>query len=406
MSLTNTQIQNSKPSGKPVRLFDERGLYLEIAPAGGRWWRFKYRFAGKEKRISLGVFPDVGLKEARDKRDDARKQVAAGIDPGAVRKASKIAVIESTENTVEAVAREWFTKYSTSWAYGHSSKIIRRLERDIFPWLGSRPIREVKAPELLTVLRRIESRGALETAHRALQNCGQFFRYAVVTGRADRDLSADLRGALPPVKEKHHASITEPKAVGALLRAINSYSGSFVTKCALKLAPLVFVRPGELRKAEWSEINFDTTEWRIPAERMKMAALHIIPLSSQAIAILRELKPLTGDDRFVFPGVRNRNRPMSENTVNAALRRLGYSKTEMTGHGFRSMASTLLNEQGWNRDAIERQLAHAERDAIRAAYNYADYLPERRRMMQAWSDYLASLAIGAEVIPIHAVRAA
>ncbi|MES1189629.1 MAG: integrase arm-type DNA-binding domain-containing protein [Steroidobacter sp.] len=404
MPLTVTQIQNVKPQHKAVRLFDERGLYLEIVPSGGRWWRFKYRFAGKEKRISLGVYPDVGLKDAREKRDEARKQVAAGIDPGEVRKAAKHAIIEKTENTLAALAREWFAKYSPNWAPTHSSKIIRRLEADIFPWLGAFPIRDVKAPELLTVLRRIEARGAVETAHRVLQNCGQIFRYAVATGRADRDVSADLRGALPPVKERHHPSITEPKLVGALLRAIEGYRGSYVTKCALKLAPLVFVRPGELRKAEWSEVNFEQAEWRIPATRMKMRALHIVPLSAQAMVVLRELQSLTGSSRFIFPSARGKCLPMSENTVNAALRRLGYDKTEMTGHGFRSMASTLLNEQGWNRDAIERQLSHAERDSIRAAYNYAEHLPERKRMMQAWADYLDTLTAGATVIPLRSVN--
>lgn len=406
MPLTVTQIQNAKPQDKPVRLFDERGLYLEIAPAGGRWWRFKYRFGGKEKRISLGVYPDVGLKDARDKRDAARKQVAAGIDPGEARKTAKQAVIEKTENTFDAIAREWFAKYSPNWASSHSSKIIRRLELDVFPWLGSRPIRDIIAPELLSVLRRIESRGAVETAHRVLQNCGQIFRYAVATGRADRDISTDLRGAIPPVKERHHPSITEPKLIGALLRAINGYRGSLVTKCALMLAPLVFLRPGELRKAEWSEVNFEHAEWRIPATRMKMRALHIVPLSTQAMAILRELYPLTGSGRFIFPGARGKGLTMSENTVNAALRRLGYTKDEMTGHGFRSMASTLLNEQGWNRDAIERQLSHAERDSIRAAYNYAEHLPERKRMMQAWADYLDTLTTGAPVIPLRSVNEA
>ncbi len=377
--LTNTQIQSAKPKGKPIRLFDERGLYLEISPGGGRWWRFKYRFAGKEKRLSFGVFPDVGLKDAREKRDEARKQVAAGIDPGELRRAAKIALVEKTENTVEAIAREWFAKYSPGWAHSHSSKVISRFERDIFPWPGSCAIKEVKATDLLAAVRRIESRGALETAHRTLQNCGQFLRYAVATGRADRDVSADLRRALPPVKGAHHPSITEPKAVGTLLRVIDGYRGSFVTKSALKLAPLVFVRPGELRKAEWNEIDFEAAEWRIPAARMKMSALHVVPLSSQAIAILLELQPLTGSGRFVFPGAIHKDRWMSENTVNAALRRLGYSKAEMTGHGFRSMASTLLNEQGWNRDAIERQLAHAERDSIRAAYTTRSTYPSVER---------------------------
>jgi integrase len=346
--------------------------------------------------------PDVPLKIARDKRDDARRQIAAGIDPSLQRKAHKAVKVAGAANSFEVVAREWLAKFSPNWVASHSDKIIRRFERDIFPWLGNRPIAEISAPELLAALRRIESRGALETAHRALQNCGQVFRYAVATGRAERDPSGDLRGALPPAKAKHHASITEPKAIGAMLRTIDGYQGSLVTKCALKLAPLVFVRPGELRKAEWAEFNLDAAEWRIPAARMKMREQHIVPLSTQAIVILRELHPLTGNGRYVFPGARTNGRPMSENTVNAALRRLGYKGDEMTGHGFRSMASTLLNERGWHRDAIERQLAHAERDNVRAAYNYAEHLPERRKMMQAWANYLDDLSASASVIPLNA----
>lgn len=394
MPLTDTAIRNAKPTAKPVKMFDENGLFLIVTPSGGKWWRFKYRFGGKEKLLSFGTYPEVSLKESREKRDEARKLVAAGIDPGEHRKAHKAAKLDRASNSFEIVAREWFTKYSANWVASHADKIIRRLEKDVFPWLGGCPIAEITAPELLTVLRRIENRGALETAHRALQNCGQVFRYAVATGRAERDPSGDLRGALPPTKQKHHASIIDPKAIGELLRAIDGYQGSLVTKCALKLAPLLFVRPGELRKAEWVEINFDNSEWRIPANRMKMREQHIVPLSSQALSILHELQALTGTGRYVFPGARTNGRPMSENTVNAALRRLGYSNDEMTGHGFRSMASTLLNEQGWNRDAIERQLAHAERDNVRAAYNYAEHLPQRRQMMQSWADYLDKLAKG------------
>ena len=367
------------------------GLYLEIAPTGSRWWRFKYRFAGKEKRISLGVYPDVGLKKARDKREEMRTLVADGVDPSAARKQEKLATIESTEHTFEAIAREWFEKHSPNWEASYSVKLLARLEANIFPWLGRRPIGDIKAPELLSVLRRVESRGVLETAHRLMNYCGNIFRYAIATGRADRDVSADLRGALPPSTPQHHPSITEPKGVAALLRSIDGYRGSNVTRYALQLAPLVFVRPGELRKAEWSEIDLVAGEWRIPAERMKMRSKHIVPLSKQAADILRALQPLTGEGRYVFPGARSRERPMSENTVNGGLRRLGWSGSEMTGHGFRSMASTLLNEQGWNRDAIERQLAHSERNSIRAAYNFAEHLPERRRMMQAWADYLYSL---------------
>lgn len=410
MALTDRAIQNAKPKEKPYKLSDEKGLFLLIrlqkdGKTCGKYWRFKYRYGGKEKLLALGVYDDVSLKAARAQRDDARRQVAAGIDPGQHRKAIKMAKVASAENSFEVVAREWFGKYEPNWAASHSEKIIRRFENDVFPWIGCRPIAEVTAPELLTVARRIERRGTLDTAHRALQNCGQVFRYAIATGRAIRDPSGDLRGALPPVKQKHYATITEPKAIGELLRAISGYQGSFVAKCALSLAPLVFVRPGELRKAEWTEFNLDNAEWRIPAERMKMGEQHIVPLSTQAVAILRELHPLTGRGRYVFPGARTNGRPMSENTITAALRRLGYKGDEMTGHGFRSMASTILNEQGWHRDAIERQLAHCERNTVRAAYNYAEHIPERRKMMQAWADYLNYLSTGASIVSINASAA-
>lgn len=406
MPLTDTAIRRAKPQAKAVKLFDGGGLYLEVNPAGGKWWRWKYRFGGKENRLSLGVYPDVSLKAAREKRDTARQQLAAGIDPGQARRAEKLA--QAGAESFEAIAREWHAKFSPGWVASHGDRILKRLEKNLFPWIGKRLIAEIKAPELLAVLRRIESRGALETAHRAMQNCGQVFRYAVATGRAERDPTGDLRGALPAPKEKHHASIIEPKRIGELLRAIDTYEGFFATKCALRLAPLVFVRPGELRKAQWREFDLDKGEWRIPAERMKMREQHIVPLSRQATAILRELEPLTNKaipskpdaPCYVFPGGRSRERPMSENAILAALRRMGYAKDEMTGHGFRSMASTLLHEQGWNHQVIERQLAHAERNAVSAAYNFAEHLPERRKMMQAWADYLDGLKASAEVIPI------
>jgi len=388
MALTDLAVRKAAVRDKPYRLSDEKGLYLEIALSGSKYWRWKFRFAGKEKRLALGVYPEVSLADARAARDGARKLLASGVDPSEARRAQKASRVELAENSFEAVAREWFAKYAPTWVDTHSDKIIRRLERDIFPWVGSRPIDKVTAPILLVCLRRIEDRGAIETAHRALQNCGQVFRYAIATGRAERDVSADLRGALSPVVESHHASITDPKAIGALLRSIEGYEGSLITKCALRLAALVFVRPGELRKAEWAEFDLDKAEWRIPATRMKMREVHIVPLATQAVATVKELQALTGHGRYVFPGARTNGRPMSENTVNAALRRLGYAKDEMTGHGFRSMASTILNEQGWSRDAIERQLAHGERNNVRAAYNFAEYLPERRRMMQAWADFL------------------
>lgn len=410
MPLTNIKARNAKPGIKPdgtstdkrYKLTDEKGLYLEVAPSGGKWWRFKYRFAGKEKRLSLGVYPEVSLKEAREKRDDYRKQVANGIDPSDVRKAEKIT--QAGLESFEYVAREWHSKFSSNWTEGHAARTLTRIENDVFPWLGKRNINEITAPELLTTLRRVENRGALETAHRINQICGQVFRYAIATGRAERDPSADLKGALPPTRVKHHSSITEPKQIGELMRAINAYSGSFVTGIALKLSALLFVRPGELRHAEWSEFDFENNEWRIPAEKMKMRELHIVPLSKQAIVLLEELQPLTGRAKYLFPSVRTNTRPMSNNTINAALRRLGYTKEQMTAHGFRSMASTILNEQGWNRDAIERQLAHSERDGVRAAYNYAQYLPERKKMMQTWADYLEQLAVGAEVISIQKIK--
>jgi len=413
MALTDKVIRAARCSQKSVRLFDGGGLYIEIAPNGGKWWRLKYLFAGKEKRLSLGVYPVVPLagrkdkdtgqwvKGARDRREEVKRLLANGIDPSEHRKAHKAVVIERAANSFEAVAREWIASYSKKWVKNYSDKILKRLENNVFPGLGSRPIAEITSRETLAVLRKIEDREAYETAHRTMQNCSQVFRYAVATGRADRDPTLELRGALTPNKERHYPSITDPEGIGALLRAIDGYDGSLATKCALRLAPLVFVRPGELRRAQWTELNLDKAEWRIPAERMKMREQHIVPLSTQAVAVLKELQPLTGRGSYVFPGARTNGRPMSENTVNAALRRLGYSKTQMTGHGFRSMASTQLNEQGWNRDAIERQLAHSERDGVRAAYNFAEHLPERWKMMQQWADYLDKLKAGADVIPLR-----
>jgi integrase len=319
--------------------------------------------------------------------------LAQEIDPGVHKKAQKTAGTEETD-TFEVIAREWYEKFSPAWAVSHSGKIIRRLELYVFPWLGGKSIKSITAPDLLAVLRRIEAKGTLETAHRTKQNCGQVFRYAVATGRAERDPTGDLRGALPPASGKRMATITDPKGVGGLLRSIDSYQGGIVTRSALQFAPLVFVRPGELRHAEWMEIDFETAEWRIPATKMKSGTMHIVPLSRQALAVLREIKPLTDQGKYVFPSPRSGTRPMSNNAVLSALRRMGYTREEMTGHGFRSMASTLLNEQGWNRDAIERQLAHAERNKVRAAYNYAEFMPERKKMMQAWADYLERLKAG------------
>jgi integrase len=400
MALTDTAVRNAKPAEMPYKLADEKGLYLLVSSTG-KYWRMNYRFGGKQKTLAIGVYPTITLAAARERREDARKLLANDTDPGIVKAVTKQAKQQAAENTFEAVAREWYAKKLPTWAPATASKVKRYLEKDIFPWLGNRPIKDLGAPDLLATVRRVESRGALELAHRIREYSGQVFRYAVVTGRAERDPSGDLKGALPPVKSKHHASVTDPKQIGDLMRAIAGFSGSFVTKCALQLAPLVFVRPGELRHAEWAEIDLDAAEWRIPGPKMKMKDRHIVPLSTQAVEILKAIQPLTSSGRYVFPGLRSTNRPMSENTVNAALRRMGYEKHEMTGHGFRSMASTLLHEQGWPHEAIERQLAHAERNKVSAAYNYAEHLPKRREMMQAWSDYLDGLAAGADVIPIH-----
>ncbi len=390
MPLTALAVRQAKPRNTPYKLFDERGLFLLINPKGSKLWRFKYQYGNKEKQLSFGPYPDVSLAQARGARSEARQELVAGIDPSASRKERR-ATADADIATFEMVAREWLADMSVKWAKSHYTKVARRLEREIFPCIGSQPIAEVGPRDLLIPLRTIMDRGNRETARRVKQICGQVFRYAVATGRADRDITPDLNGALPPPVTRHHPSITDPVEIGGLLRAIDGYSGSPITKLALQLAPLVFVRPGELRGAEWAEINIERREWRIKAERMKMRTEHIVPLSTQAVDVLKELRLLSGNSRYLFPSIRTLSRNMSENTLNGALRRLGYGSDEMTAHGFRSMASTLLNEMGWNRDAIERQLAHAERDAIRAAYNYAEHLPVRREMMQAWADELDEL---------------
>ncbi len=400
MSLTDTAIKNAKPGEKARKLYDSGGLYLEVSPKGGKWWRFKYRFGGKEKRLSLGVYPDISLKNARDRRDDARKLVANAVDPAEHRKAEKATNTEQAANSFEVIAREWFAKHSTNWVPSHADRIIRRLERDIFPWIGDKPIATLTPPQLLGTIRRIEERGALETAHRALANCGQVLRYAVATGRAERDPSGDLRGALPPVKGTHFASVTDPKKVGEILRAIDGYEGTLIVRCALHLAPLVFVRPGELRHAEWAHINLDKAEWRYTVT--KTDTPHIVPLSHQAVTILQELQPFTGKGRYVFPSARSAVRPMSDNAVLAAMRNLGIRKEDMTGHGFRAMARTILDEElGFRPEYIEHQLAHAVRDPNGRAYNRTVHLEERRKMMQDWADYLDKLKAGAEIIPIN-----
>ena len=401
MSLTDTAVRNAKPATKPAKLFDERGLFLIVTPGGGKWWRFRYKFGGKEKLLSVGTYPDIGLKDARERRDAARKLLAEGVDPAENRKAQKSARADRAANSFEVVAREWYAKHAPNWAEHHGDRIIRRFERDIFPWIGERPIADVNAPELLATVQRIEKRGALETAHRALGNCGQVFRYAVATGRAIRDPSGDLRGALPPVKGEHFAAVTEPKQAAELLRTLDGYQGTLTVACALRLAPLVFARPGELRKAEWADFDLEQAEWRYTVTKTNTA--HIVPLATQAVAILRELHALTGTGRFVFPGARSNGRPMSDNAILAAMRRMGIGKDEMSGHGFRAMARTILDEVLQVRpDFIEHQLAHAVRDPNGRAYNRTAHLAERRKMMQQWADYLGKLKAGAEVLPLRA----
>lgn len=399
MSLTDTAVKATKPREKAYKLFDERGLYLLVTPAGARLWRFKYRLAGREKLLALGAYPDVSLRQARDRREDARRLVADGIDPSARRQAEKAAGAD----TFEAIAREWLALLAAKLEPATIKRTRERLETWIFTGIGRTPIRDIKAADVLLLLRRIEARGRHDTAHRARADCARIFRHAVATGRAERDPTSDLKGALAPVKTRHFAAITEPGQVGELLRALDGYRGQPSTEIALKLAPLLFVRPGELRAAEWAEFSLEGAhpEWRIPAARMKMREAHVVPLSRQALALLRELEPLTGGGRLLFPTIQDPARPMSNNTMNVALRRLGYTREQMTSHGFRSLASTLLNEQGWHPDLIELQLAHKERNETRSAYNRATRLTERRKMMQAWSDYLDGLRAGGKIVALH-----
>ena len=389
--LTVAQIHNARPREKPYKLFDGGGLYLLVNPSSSRWWRFKYRYEGREKLLSLGTYPDTSLKDARNQRDKARREVAAGHDPSLKRQIEKRALADS----FEAVAREWLAvagePTSGNLKPGTVVQLRRRLENYVLPYLGRDPIASITAPGLLRVLRRIEAKGIYETAHRVLSLCGRIFRYAIVTGRAQRDVSQDLKDALVPVKTRHFPAIVNPSEVGGLLRAIDVYWGYPSTIGALKLIPYVFVRPGELRAAQWQDFDLDAAEWRLGPGQTKMAQRHLVPLPSQAIAVLQELRPLTGAGKYLFPSVRTIERPISGNTLNGALRRLGYGKEEMVMHGFRTLASTLLNEQDFSPDVIERQLSHKEQNRVRAAYNRAEYMSKRRHMMQRWADYLDTL---------------
>ena len=387
MPMPDTTLRNAKPGEKQIKLFDGHGLFLLIAPSGTKAWRLKYSFHGKEKLISLGLYPTVSLKEARERAATARKDIENGIDPSEKRKLKKSAC----QNTFEGVALEWHEQNKHKWSEVYAKTIMHRMKRNLFPQIGSKPVHLVSAPELLALLRKIEARGAKDIPHIVRSICSSVFRYAIATGRAERDPAADLNGALAPRVRRNLPSQTTPEAVGHLMIAIDNYPGTFVVRSALQLMALTFCRTGELRNAEWREIDLEDGLWRIPAERMKMSRDHLIPLSRQSVAILRKLQAYSGKDVYVFPNYKTEKRSMSKSALLGAIRRLGFENDEMCPHGFRSMASTMLNELGYNGDWIERQLAHVPRNIIRGIYNRAEYLPERRKMMQAWADYLDEL---------------
>lgn len=386
MALTDTVFRNAKAKDKPYKIADAQGMHLLIKSNGRKYWHLKYRFSGKEKILALGVYPEVTLAEAREKRDQARKLLKSNIDPSQAKKDEKLKAFLKNENDFETVAREWHEKQLTRWTKHHAYYVMRRLEADIFPALSERSIGDITALELLAVIRLIEKRGAIDIAHRALQTCGQIFRYAIITGRAERDVSADLRGALQSRKATNYAYLKESDLPEFLVK-LDDYQGEILTQQSIRLLLLTFVRTGELRGAKWEEFNFSAKEWRIPAERMKMRQLHIVPLSSQAINVLKKIRTLNIPSSYVFPNLRNYTKSMSENTILYALYRMGYH-SRATGHGFRATASTILNEKSFRSDVIERQLAHGERNSVRASYNHAEYLPERREMMQFWADFL------------------
>jgi len=398
--LSATAINNAKPKDKPYKLADEKGLYLFIQATGSKLWRFDYRFLDKRKTLALGSYPDVSLSHARDKRDKARTLLASDppIDPSENRKAEKSSKLLSNENSFEVIAREWWQTHMKNKAASHKDKVIRRFELYLFPWIGSKAIADITAPQMLQVVKRIETLNKLETAHRALQTAGQVFRYAVQTGRAIRDVTVDLKGALPPTSIKHMAAFTEPKQIAELLRAIDGFGGTLTVQCALKLSPLVFARPSELRQAKWRDIDLDAGEWRYLVSKTKTD--HLVPLSTQAINILRTIHPLSGHGEYVFQGGHSPLRPMSEAAVNAALKRMGYdTQSEITGHGFRAMARTILHERlKIDPHIIEHQLAHKVPDALGTAYNRTKFIEQRKVMMQQWADYLDELKAGAKVV--------
>lgn len=393
MALTELKIRAAKPQEKSYKLADEKGMYLLVQPSGGKLWRFDYRYEGKRKTLALSSYPEVTLADARGRRDAARRILAKGDDPGAIKRAQKACRSEQVANSFEVTARRWHEKNVAKWSESYADKTIRMLERDVFPWIGSTPVVDLDAPKFLAVARKIETRGYIDTAHRAMQLCGQVMRFGVAEGLVSRDPTGDLRGALTPVETTHLPSVTDPARVAEILRMFDAFSGSFPVKCALKLAPIVFTRPGELRQAKWADINLDEAMWSIPAEAMKMREPHLVPLSKQAVEILKDLQPYSGHATYVFPGGRDPNRPMSDAAINAALRRLGIdTKSELTGHGFRAMARTILHEQlRFEPDVIEQQLAHKTPGPLGAAYARAKFIDQRKVMMQAWADYLDEL---------------
>ena len=416
-------IKTAETEGKARKVSDGAGLVLDVRPTGAGWWRLRYWLAGKERMLSLGTYPDTSLAQARARRDEARRQVAAGTDPSGVRKAEKAAQVDAAKagaraeaglppaGSFEAVAREWLaTVHAVKVSEGHHDRTRIRLEQDAFPWMGRRPLGEIDAPELLAVLRRVEARGAIETAHRVKDACGQVFRFGIATGACSRNPAADLRDALRPVQTRHHAALTEPADVAKLMRAAVDYGGQPVTRVALLLSPLLLLRPGELRHMEWAWVDLDGATLTVPGSVMKRTKAdkadgppHVVPLARQAVALLAELQALTGEGRYVFPALTSRLRCMSENTVRSALRRLGYGNDDMTAHGFRAMARTMLAERlGVAPEVVEAQLAHAVPDALGRAYNRTQYLDQRRTMMQAWADYLDKLRAGAAVLDFKA----
>lgn len=399
--LTELKVRAAKPQEKPYKLTDEKGLYLQVQPTGAKYWRQKYRFDGKQKTLACGVYPEIGLADARERRDEARRLLAKGIDPSAAKKAQKTERAAKVANSFEAVAREWWKKQTPLWTEKHANKILARLEKNAFPWLGKLPVSEIEAPAVLSVLRKIEDRQAFYMAGRVRETIGQVMRYAVATGRTKHDPVPALKDALTVHVEKHMASVTDPARVGALLRKFDGFTGTRTVSCALRLAPLVFGRIGELRHMKWSDVDLENGMWSLPAEAMKKREPHLVPLSKQGVAILREMQPVSGHLDYVFPSIRKpAEKPMSENTINVALRRLGIdTQEELTGHGFRAMARTILHERlGFDPDWIEAQLSHAKKGPLGSAYDRTRFIDQRITMMQSWADYLDKLKTGAEVI--------